>query len=226
MLIGHFGVGLGLKRFAPEVNLGFITAAATLPDFLWGSFLLLGWERSRIVPGITKFSPYEMSYVPWSHGLAACVLWSVLVATATLLLKRTMREALCLALAVVSHWILDFITHRPDLPILGERKLFGLSLYNSTIATMLLETSLLIFGMWLYVRSTSARNRHGRVGIFLYLAALLYVFVAGHFTRPPDNIRLAAISALVMLSFFSLFGAWVDSLRKSSPYTRHRQQEL
>src|SRR5579871_2906561 len=99
VLIGHFGVALGIKRFAPGINLGILATAAVLPDLLWCSFLLLGWERSEVVPGITRFSPYDMQYVPWSHGLDSIVLYAAVTAIFAIALRRRRYEALWLSLA-------------------------------------------------------------------------------------------------------------------------------
>jgi hypothetical protein len=116
MFIGHFGVALAAKKIAPRVSLGTLIFAAQFLDLLWPMFLLLGWEHVRIAPGITKVSPFEFFDYPISHSLLAAVGWSIAVATGDFSFRRNRRAALVLGLAVLSHWILDFLTHRPDLP--------------------------------------------------------------------------------------------------------------
>ena len=73
MFIGHFAVGFAAKRFAPRTNLALLIAAAVFLDILWPIFVLLGWERVRIDPGNTRFTPLAFTYYPWSHSLVMSI---------------------------------------------------------------------------------------------------------------------------------------------------------
>lgn len=74
MFAGHFGVGFAAKRFAPSVGLGVLFLAAQLIDLLWPTFLLLGWERVAIAPGVTAVTPLDFQHYPYSHSLPATLL--------------------------------------------------------------------------------------------------------------------------------------------------------
>src|SRR5712671_4244163 len=131
MFIGHYAVGFAAKRAAPNASLGPLMAAPVLLDLLWPIFLLLGWEHVRIDPGNTAFTPLAFDSYPISHSLLMAVVWAVVF---VLLTRRvsTRQASLWIALAVVSHWVLDWITHGPDLPLLprlGPK--VGLGLWNS-----------------------------------------------------------------------------------------------
>ena len=117
MFVGHFGVALAAKKVAPRPSLGTLTLAALLADGISAIFLLLGWEKVEIHPGITAVSPLEFVSYPYSHSLVAGVFWAALVAGAYYLRRRDRRGALWLAALVLSHWILDFISHGPDMPV-------------------------------------------------------------------------------------------------------------
>src|SRR6186997_1593750 len=117
MFIGHFGVAFAAKRPAPRVSLGTLFLAAQFIDLLWPILLLLGVERVRIAPGITTVTPLDFEYYPISHSLAAVLGWAVLVGGASFLVRRETRGALIVAALVVSHWFLDLLMHRPDLPL-------------------------------------------------------------------------------------------------------------
>src|SRR5688572_6339507 len=117
MFIGHFAVALAAKRVAPGTSLGWLFAACQLPDLIWPVFLLTGVERARVAPGDTAFTPLAFEHYPWSHSLLMMVGWGVLLGAAYMLRDRDGRAALTLALLVVSHWVLDWITHRPDMPL-------------------------------------------------------------------------------------------------------------
>ena len=66
---------------------------------------------------------------------------------------------------VVSHWVLDVIVHRPDLPLApGTSLRLGLGLWNPIPATLAVEFVLYAVGVWLYWRVTEARDRVGSLG--------------------------------------------------------------
>src|SRR3974377_2065334 len=117
MFIGRYAVAIGAKKIAPKTSLGTLLAAAAFIDLLWPVFLLLGWERVRIAPGITAFTPLDFESYPISHSLLTCLGWALLFGGAYWAIKRYPRGALVVATLVVSHWILDAIAHRPDMPL-------------------------------------------------------------------------------------------------------------
>lgn len=139
MFIGHYAVGFASKRFAPRTSLGTLIAAALFLDLLWPNFVLMGWEQVRIEPGNTAFTPLNFVSYPISHSLLAAVGWATLFALLYLLATRYRRGAVVIWFGVVSHWVLDFVTHRPDLPLYPGGPLLGLSLWNSPVATVSAE---------------------------------------------------------------------------------------
>jgi hypothetical protein len=115
MFIGHAAVALAAKPLLPRVNLALPLAAAFWVDMVWPVFLLFGIEQVRIDPGNTAFTPLDFVHYPWTHSLVAAIVWSVLFSL--VFLRKGKFEALILGLLVFSHWILDAISHRPDLPL-------------------------------------------------------------------------------------------------------------
>jgi hypothetical protein len=114
MFIGHFALGFGAKRWAPAVSLGTLFLAAQFVVLLWPTLLLLGIEHVRVVPGITAFTPLDFTHYPVSHSLLAGVGWGIALGGGYALLRRNRRAAVVIGLLVLSHWMLDFVTHRPD----------------------------------------------------------------------------------------------------------------
>ena len=161
MFIGHFAVGFGAKRFAPRASLGTLFLAAQFIDLLWPTLLLFGVERVRIAPGITAFTPLDFEHYPWSHSLFMVIVWGALFGVVYYALRRDARASAVLAMAVFSHWLLDFLTHRPDLPLWPDGTRVGLGLWNSVPATLAMEIGLFVCGILLYVRSTRARDATG-----------------------------------------------------------------
>ena len=129
MFIGHYAVALGAKKAAPRVSLGTLLLASQFIDLLWPIFLLLGLEHVRIAPGNTVFTPLDFYDYPISHSLLAVLGWSVGFGLVYYAVRRSGRNALILGAIVLSHWVLDFISHRPDLPLIpGMETRVGLGL--------------------------------------------------------------------------------------------------
>lgn len=204
MFVGHFGVALAAKKVAPRPSLGTLTLAALLADGVSAIFLLLGWEKVEIHPGITAVSPLEFVSYPYSHSLVAGVFWAALVAGAYYLRRRDRRGALWLAALVLSHWILDFISHGPDMPVGLSGPTLGLGLWYSAPATIVVEYGLLALGVWVYTSVTRPRDRTGSWALWIYVATLGIIYAATIVGPPPPSVRALAIAGL----FGWLFVAW------------------
>jgi uncharacterized membrane protein len=207
MFIGHFAVGFAAKKYAPRTSLALLLAAPLLSDLLWPWFLLFGWERVRVDPGNTRFVPLDLEYFPWSHSLLMCVIWATAFALTYYLLARYWRGTVAIWLGVVSHWVLDWITHRPDMPIYPGGQRFGLGLWNSVVGTMALEIAMLIAGVWLYVRATKPLDRVGRYAFAVYVALLFVLYVADYFGSPPSGTSDIIWSG-IPFEFVALVWAW------------------
>ncbi len=214
MFIGHFGVGFGAKSLAPRVSLGTLFLAAQFLDLLWPTLLLLGVERVAIAPGATAVTPLLFEHYPISHSLLTVLGWASLVGGAHFLLRRDRRGALVVAALVVSHWLLDAIVHRPDLPVLpDERWLIGFGAWSSLPLTLALELPLFVVGVWLYVRRTSPIDGAGRWGLWGLIAFLLAVYAANLAGSPPPSV--AAIAWVGQLQWLLVVSAyWVDRHRR------------
>ncbi len=214
MFIGHFGVGFGLKRMAPHASLAVLIAAALWADILWIFFLLLGWEHARVSVGDTRWTPLALYDYPWSHSLLFLLLWAVALAVVYRVYRAELAGALAVGIAVISHWVLDWLTHRPDMPLYPAGPKYGASLWNSIAGTLLVEVPLFAVGVWLYVRSTRARDRVGRFGFWIYVAVLLILYVGDRFSAPPQSIKEVAITGLLAMALLLAWPWWFD---------RHRQ---
>jgi hypothetical protein len=214
MFVGHFGVGLGLKRIVPSVSLGTLFLAAQFIDLLWPSLLLVGLEHVEIVPGITRVTPLDFVNYPISHSLLAVIGWAVLFALAYLLIRKHRLGAVICGIAVLSHWLLDLVTHRPDLPLYpGSASLVGFGLWNSLWATLVIELLMFGGGAWLYFRSTSARDRTGSIGLWALLGFLLLVYLGNILGPPPESpIAIAWLGHAQWLLI--AWGYWVDRHRR------------
>jgi hypothetical protein len=214
MFIGHFAVAFGAKKHAPRVSLGVLFLACQLADIIWPNLVLLGIEKVEVEPGITAMTPLNFLYYPWSHSLVALLLWSVLFAVLYFVLRRSgTRAALVIAAVALSHWVLDVLTHRPDMPVtLNGPTLLGAGLWNIPVLAVTLELVMFALGVWLYLRHTRASNRKGSIGLWSLVSFLLIVYVASLFGPPPPSATAVAWSAQA-LWLVIIWGFWVDRNR-------------
>lgn len=217
MFIGHFAVGFGAKKIAPALSLGTLFLATQFLDLLWPTFVLLGVETVRVAPGITAVTPLDFVSYPISHSLLTALGWSVLFAAAVFALRRHKGAAFVAGVAVLSHWILDYLTHRPDLPLTpgGEARV-GLDLWSSIPATLAVEGLLFAAGVFLYARATVARDRQGRYGFAALVAFLAVVYLANVFGPPPPSAAAVAWVAQTIW-LLVLWGYWIDRHRGPAP---------
>jgi hypothetical protein len=213
MFIGHFAVGLAAKRVAPRTSLAALFAAAQLIDLVWPILLLAGAERVRIDPGNTAFTPLDFESYPWTHSLLMVVVWAALFALVYWRRTGEARGAGVLAALVVSHWVLDFVTHRPDLPLAPGGVKVGLGLWNSVPASLAVEGGLFVAGVAVYLVTTRARNRSGSIALWSLLAFLVVVYAGNVLGPPPPSASAIGVVGLAMWLFLP-WAAWIDRNRE------------
>jgi hypothetical protein len=213
MFIGHYAAALAAKRMAPKTSLGTLVLGATFLDLLFPMLVMAGMEHLRIVKGITVMMPLDLYDYPLSHSLAACLLYAALAGGIYFAVKRYMPGALAIALCVLSHWILDLISHRPDLPLYpGSGTTLGLGLWNFPAGSIIVEAGLFVAGVWLYAGSTKAADRIGRYAFWGLAAFLSALYVLDMFSPPPPDIQPFAwvgLSGWLLV----LWAAWADRHR-------------
>ena len=215
MFLGHFGLAFGAKKVVPAVSLGTLFLASQFADLLWPTLVLVGVEHVEVKPGITAVTPLDFVSFPYSHSLLALCIWGVLFGGIYMAVRRSrLSAAVTLALLVVSHWMLDYITHRPDLALMpsGATRL-GLGLWSSVAGTVLVECVLFGIGIVLYARSTTPRDRVGSVGLWSLVTFLFVVYLASTFGPPPPSSAAVAWAAEAMWLLVA-WAYWVDAHRR------------
>ena len=214
MFIGHFGIGFGAKKAAPQISLGVLFIAAQFLDLLWPTLLLLDIEHAVIKPGTGHAQPIEFTDYPISHSLLLVAGWAVLFGFVYWLFKKNSRNAIVLACCVMSHWFLDLIVHLPDLPLYpGNAPLLGFKLWNSFIGTLLVEGSIFVIGVVLYLRTTVAVNAKGKIVFWSLIALLVISHALNLFGPPPSNMNDVAWAGHLQW-IFVILAFWADRNRK------------
>jgi len=214
MLVGHLAAGMAAARIAPEVSFGTTLLASMLPDLLWCVFLLAGVEHAEYQAGRGAAQYLKALDIPWSHSLLMDIVWAALLAAAYYARRRYPRGAWVLFATVLSHWLLDFASNR-DMPLApGVSRHFGLGLWQSIPATLILEGGFWLLAIVLYVGATRARSRAGTYGFWIAAALLTERWYANIAGPPPPNLHAAAIGGFI---FFSLVIAWAYWMNRARP---------
>src|SRR6185369_16814740 len=208
--VGHFALAFAAKRAAPKLPLALLVAACQLADILWPVFVAIGVERVAIVPGMTAFTPLDFLSYPYSHSLVALCLWGIVLGSVCWLGGTSGRASLILAALVVSHWLLDAVSHRPDMPIYPGSALYGLGLWNSVRATMLVERPLFAIGVWLYATATRARDAAGHWSFVALVAFMLIVYFGSAFGSPPPSVTAIWSVSLAGAVILTGWSWWTD----------------
>ena len=215
MVLGHFGVGFGAKKYAPKVSLGTLFIAVLWADLLWPVLLLFDVEKITLNPGNPKF-PINFTSYPITHSLLMQLVWGFIFGLLYWLFKKDTRGALILGLCVVSHWVLDLIVHAPDLPLFpGDSPKVGLGLWDSPIAAQVAEGLIFIIGLVIYLKATRAKNTTGKWSLWLLVILLVLNQVAGRLSPLPPSAHAIGWAAQYQW-IFVLLGYWVDRNRMSA----------
>jgi hypothetical protein len=215
MFVGHYGPSFAAKAMKASMPLWILFLAVQLVDVFWAIFVLTGIEKARVVPGITATNPLDLYYMPYTHSLVAALLWSIAAIAVCRVLPgiRAWSAGGVIGAAVFSHWILDLLVHRPDLPLYDDTLKVGFGLWNYPAVAFALEVASLFGGMYLYLRATEPVNAVGRYGVAIIGLVMLVVQSFVFFGPPPASDRAAAVTALGSYILFAGIAQWLDRMR-------------
>jgi len=213
MFIGHFAVGFASKKWAPRANLGWLLLAPLLDDVIWPVLILAGVEHARIVPDPDPMHQLKLDDMPWSHSLLMNLVTGALLG---LLVWRLAggRAGVVVGIGVVSHWVLDLITHTPDMQLVPGGAKYGFDLWASVPGTVITELVMFAVGLWLYTSATRPKDGIGRWALWALVAVLLVCYVAGTFGPTPPDIRPVAASGIVLVAVSLGWAAWIERHRE------------
>ncbi|MCU7496478.1 MAG: hypothetical protein HF314_15330 [Ignavibacteria bacterium] len=214
MFIGHYGAALAAKKFDARPSLGTMFLASQFLDLLWPALLFLGVEKVSVEPGNSAFTPLNFVYYPFSHSLFFTLIWAVIFGVFYYLKAKNLRSSFLLGILVLSHWVLDLLTHVPDLPLYpGSSIKLGLGLWNFVSLTVLVEGLIFIVGAFLYIASTKAENKKGSILLWSLLALLAVIYVSGMLAPPPPSAGTMVFSGIYQCLFIA-WGYFIDRNRK------------
>lgn len=212
MFVGHLAAALAAKQAERRAPLAALVGAAYGLDLIWPLLLLAGVEAVRIDPGNTAFTPLAFDNYPWSHSLSMVVVWSVVAGRVAASVLKHARAGLFIGLTVLSHWVLDFVAHRPDLPLWPGGPTVGLGLWNSIPLTLIVEGALLAAAVALYLRTTRPRDAVGKWAFWGLVLLTTAIWISGPFSPPPPSVTAIAVVGLT-LWLLPLWAGWIERHR-------------
>ena len=213
MYLGHYAVAFAAKRASPNTSLGTLIAASQLIDILWPLLVLAGLEKVAVAPGRTVVTPLNFTKYPYTHSLFSVLVLAFLFAAFYWASSRNRTGAVVVWLAVVSHWLLDLLSHAPDLPLFpGSDRTVGLGLWNSLWGTLVVELGLFLLGLILYLSVTRPANRVGTYSLAALVLFLLTTYAMNILGPPPPDYRSVAYAAM-LLWLLVPWGYWIDRNR-------------
>ena len=214
MFIGHLAVGLASKRAAPRTSLGWLMAAPMFLDLLFPLLLIAGVEHASIVPNPDPFLRMSLDDIAWSHSLVTSVIWSVAGGALYWRTTRYGRGAMVIGLGIFSHWVLDAITHQPDMPLWpGSGTRIGFGLWRWPAATIVIEMAMFLGAAWIYARTTRARDAVGRWAFAAFVVVWAVVYLASAAPGPLPDFKALEYGGLVTF-LIPVWAWWFDAHRE------------
>jgi len=146
--------------------------------------------------------------------LVSALIWALLFGLIYFVFKKNIYYSFLLGIVVFSHWILDLISHLPDLPLIpGSSIKIGLGLWNSVSLTVIIESFIFLIGVYLYFTTTKSRNKRGYITLWILLILLSFTYVMDIIGPPPPSVTAIAMSGLSQL-LIAAWGYWIDRNRE------------
>ena len=174
---------------------------------------MLGWEHVSIESNTNPFLRLAFDSYPISHGLIAVVGWATLFASLYFAFARYVQGAIVIWIGVVSHWLLDYVVHRPDLPLYAGSRLFGLGLWNHCGLVIAIELAMFVIAIWVYLKQTRAKDKIGDYAFWGFIVLLLAVYALAIFGPAPPTVNKLAIHTLSTW-LLVLWAWWFDKHRE------------
>jgi len=199
MFVGHLAIALGAKRNAHRVNLAWLVTAVIALDLVWPIFVITGVEQVSIVPGATAFTPFVFDSYPWSHSLLMACVWGFVIYAIAKWRGLRASDARFVGLLVLSHWVLDVVSHNPDMPLWpgASSPKYGLGLWNSVPATYAVEGAMWAGAILIYLTSRPLRGWKSHVAFWSFVGVSTVMWAAGPFGPPPPSAQALGWMALI-----------------------------
>lgn len=211
MFIGHFApafIAAAVYSRGPKLGMYFI--AAQLVDWAFFALAMIGVEKMQIDPNATVMVPFDLYFMPYTHSMAGTAVWAVAFGIVIAIWHKDSLAGLLSALVVASHWILDWITHRPDLTLAGGEQTYGLGLWNHPEIAVPLEIGITLLAFTFYLK----RSRGPAVQPIILISVLLVFQAINWLAPPPAEVSIMLyVQSLLAFGVVTGFAVWVGENR-------------
>lgn len=214
MFAGHLGAALVASRIEPRVNVGVFATASLLLDILLWLFVLLGWESVEIAADFARTHQPRFTFA-YSHGLVASLVWSTLAGALVLLWARQRKEirwraSLLVAAVVFSHWLLDALVHRAEMPLAGPGSTsVGAGLWDHMAVALVVEAALVAAGVFMLLSERAASRRRQLALGALCLLVLAFTVAGMTVAPPPPSAAAMAATSLATIALVCALAGWL-----------------
>jgi hypothetical protein len=194
MIAGHFGFAAIVKAREPAAPLWALMLATVWLDIVFIPLFLMGVET--ITPVTPSHSAYggNIIHADFTHSIVGTIVLSVILGFAAGRLWGN-RVGTIVGLVSASHWVLDLIVHRADMPILpgniGNLPALGLGLWRFPGASIAVEFALVVLGAILYWRSATRVAKQAKRGYLSANVAALLIALCGTLVLTLDATGIA-----------------------------------
>jgi hypothetical protein len=162
MIAGHFGLAAGVKAHRPAVPLWALMLATQWLDVVFVPLFVAHVERIDVIGGGAPGYGNGIIHADYTHSLVGAVVLSLVFALPAAW-RWGRQAAVVLGAVVFSHWVLDLLVHRHDMPLLpgapAGTPLFGFGLWRWPLVTAAAELALVVWGSLAYLRAAVATAR-------------------------------------------------------------------
>ncbi len=211
MFIGHFAPAfIAAAAYSRGPKLATYFVAAQLVDWAFFMLAILGVEKLRVDPGATVMVPLDLYHMPFTHSLVGTAGWAVAMGIVVAIWYRDVLAGFLCALVVASHWVLDWVTHAPDLTIMGDGKTYGLGLWNHPELAMPLEIGITLGAFLFYIH----RSRGPAAQPLILISVMMALQMVNWFAPHPEEAGIFLyLQALFAFAIITAFAVWVGENR-------------
>jgi hypothetical protein len=208
MLIGHYGAALGLRSANPTPPLWVLFIIVQTVDIAFFILSPLGIETLEFFPGVSGPLGMDLVSIPYTHSLLLNLVCAGVILAIGVGVGHA-RFGAIIAAAFFSHWALDFLVHRPDLPLTpSENTKVGLEWWSPTLLGLAVELGVLAIGGILLHRTLT--TSHSRRWLLIFLSVMAVIQVGYMFLPPLEPAWVLAIGAQLLYGGLAAAAWWYE----------------